>query len=56
MTNTRRVEITHCWGCSTTLRTDFLWFVRVALVLPAIRSHSLMVESWLPVKLKTLEF
>lgn len=47
---------TYCWGCSTTLRTDFLWFVRVALVFPAIKSHSLMVESWLPAKLKALKF
>lgn len=46
----RRLEVAYCLGCSTTLRTDFLWLVRVALVFPAIKSHSLMVESWLPAK------
>lgn len=43
-------KITHCLGCSAIVRTDFLWLVRVTLVFPATKSHSLMVESWLPVK------
>lgn len=43
------MKATYCLGCSTTVRTDFLWFVRVTLVFPATKSHSLMVESWLPV-------
>ena len=30
-------------------RMLFLWLVRTALVFPAARSHSLIVESWLPV-------
>lgn len=30
-------------------RTLFLWLVSTALVFPAARSHSLIVESWLPV-------
>lgn len=41
-------ELTYCLGCKASALTDFLWLVRVALVFPAIRSHSLMVESWLP--------
>lgn len=44
------MKVTYCLGCSTTVRTDFLWFVRVTLVFPATKSHSLMVESWLPVE------
>lgn len=43
-------QVTYCLGCSTIVRTDFLWFVRVALVFPAIKSQSLMVESWLPAR------
>lgn len=40
---------THLLGCSTTLRTLFLWFVNVHLLLPAFKSHKRTVESWLPV-------
>ena len=36
-------------GWRTMLLTDFLWLVRVAIDLPAARSHIRMVESLLPV-------
>ncbi len=40
---------THSVGWSAIERTLFLWLVSTAFVLPAARSHSRIVESWLPV-------
>lgn len=36
-------------GCSTKLRTLFLWLVSVHTLFPAAKSQRRMVESWLPV-------
>ena len=40
---------THSEGWRTKARTLFLWLVRTAFVLPAAKSQSRMVQSWLPV-------
>lgn len=40
---------TYEFGLSTTALTLFLWFVNVTFVFPAAKSHSLIVQSWLPV-------
>ncbi len=47
--------LTHCVGWRASDLTLFLWLVRTALVLPAARSHSQIVQSWLPVTTWTIE-
>lgn len=39
----------YSWGCAAIARMLFLWYVSVDIVLPFLRSHILMVLSWLPV-------
>ena len=39
----------NCVGCMAIARTDFLWYVRVPIVLPLRRSHILIILSCDPV-------